>query len=215
MKSNKFLIAFILLLTAGFSTRVRASESCQTLSAEVPLHLTYPAQSGLMNPVDVRFEISGNLLKAHFNVRAAIINAKDVLGPNEYPYQHDVVEIFLSVAGPESDHLPYYEFEVSPLGQTFQVEILNLKKPFINNVATGLQHVTAKTSEGWSADLIIPLANLKWDGQTSHIIGNAYAIQGVSPARSFWSLFLPPQLKPNFHQPQYFKPFFKCEPTAN
>ena len=211
MKIPRLIYAFTILLGLSTHSISHATENCSPTSDATPLHLTYPASSDLTQLVDVQFEIVGDLLKAHFNVRTTVINAKENLATNEYPYQHDVVELFISVSGMNSDHFPYYEFEVSPFDQTLQVQILSLKKPFINNVSMGLQHFATKTSDGWEADIMIPLSNLKWDGQISKIIGNAYSIQGASPSRSFWGLFLPPQSKPNFHQPQYFKPFFKCE----
>ena len=211
--SKKFSLiaaAFTLLTTSSLS-QVAKAETCNLTSATQNLHLVYPAKSLLRNPVDVTFTLDHNLLKAHFNVRTKQINAKDPLAANEYPYQHDVVELFVSVAGPQGDHMPYYEFEVSPKDQSFQVKILDLKKPFQDNVQMGLEHAAHRTPTGWSADLNIPLENLNWDGRASQIIGNAYAIQGTSPNRSYCGLTLPTEVKPNFHKPQFFKPLFSCQ----
>lgn len=171
------------------------------------LHLSYPALQNIVSPVQVNFELQGDTLHAHFEVTASEINAKENLAPNEYPYQFDVVELFVSVEGMQSTHLPYYEFEVSPFNQELQVKIIDLKKPFQNGVQTGFQHSTQRTPTGWNADLFIPLENLGWNGDASQVIGNAYAILGKSPHRMYWSRSLPVQQKPNFHQPAFFQPF--------
>lgn len=199
------------LILASFFAAPAFAQTCSSGEQALPLRLTYPAQAPLKNPVDVRFALDGSNLLVHFEVRTPEINAKPQLGPKEYPYQHDVVEVFVSVAGMESAHVPYYEFELSPYNQTFQVKIVDLKKPFIDGVDMGLQHKTAKTAQGWSGDMLIPLEKLGWDGDPSKVIGNAYAIFGKTGARSFWSLSIPPQAKPNFHKPEFFKPLLKCE----
>jgi len=58
--------------------------------------------------------------------------------------------------------------------------------------------------------LKVPLKPLGWDGDPSKIRGNLYSILGQGQARSYWSVFLPKAAKPNFHQPQYFKPLLLC-----
>lgn len=70
----------------------------------------------------------------------------------------------------------------------------------------GLRHSVQRTSSGWKAQMRIPLGNLKWNGDLTTIVGNAYAILGKTPNRSYWSLSLPPQKKLRFHQPEFFRP---------
>lgn len=167
------------------------------------LGLVSPAQSSLKNPVQAQVSVEGDYLIVNFEVEAASIFAKSKLGPKEYPFMFDVVEVFVSVA---ESGFPYYEFELSPYNQTFQVQINDLKQPFINGVDMGLISQTRLVRGGWSGQLKIPLKNLGWDGDVNKIRGNLYAIQGRKPKRSFWSAFLPPQSKVNFHQPQFFTP---------
>lgn len=198
--------ALVLLLV---SPSLQASD-CFQLQSKQLLRLTTPATSRLVRPVDVQFQLKDNLLIADFEVRTPTINAKEKLGPNEYPYQGDVVELFVSVAG-RADGLPYFEFQVSPYGNTMQVRVDDLKKPFINNLNMGLEHQAIRTASGWKAQMIIPLNNLGWDGDPQKIVGNAYSILGVKGQRSFYSLSLPVQEKASFHKPQFFKPLLKCD----
>ncbi len=199
----------LLVLTLFIGSQLRAQvETCETMTHSQNLQLVYPAASTLQHPVQVQFRIEEEFLKITFEVQAKVINAKPVFSSDDYPYKFDVVEIFFSVS---PTRFPYYELEVSPLDQVFQVRVNALDKPFINNIETGFLHQTRRTEFGWQAELQIPLKNLNWNGDIKSIIGNVYAIQGKSPARSFWSLSAIPKAKPNFHQPQFFKSFFKCE----
>jgi hypothetical protein len=106
---------------------------------------------------------------------------------------------------------PYYEFEVSPYNQTFQVKIV-AHQTFQEGIDLGLVSSTTIVPGGWSAELKIPLKRLGWDGDPKKIRGNFFAILGRAPKRSFWSSFQPKAPgKPNFHQPQFFQPLLQCE----
>ncbi|MDG0817105.1 carbohydrate-binding family 9-like protein [Bdellovibrio svalbardensis] len=196
------------------STSLVQASDCTNVQAVQSLQLSYPAQSILTQPVDVQFRLDGEMLIAQFEVRSDVINAKEKLGPKEYPYQGDVVELFISVSGNASS-MPYYEFELSPYNNTFEVRVDDLKKPFVENINMGMVHQVLRTETGWKAEMGIPLRNLGWNGDPSLIVGNAYSILGKSPGRSFWSLSLPPQVKPNFHKPEFFKPLLICSDNKN
>jgi hypothetical protein len=177
----------------------------QLTFAEKALNLVSPiVLEKLKSPVSVHFERQGTFLRVHFDVISKQINAKPVLGPKEYPYQYDVVEIFISVNGKTSLY-PYYELEVSPYNQVFVVRV-DAGKKFVNNVKINWTHNAEITASGWSVDMTIDLMKLGWQGDDSKILGNAFAITGKSPDRRFWSLYLPKMKKANFHQPQYFGP---------
>ena len=171
------------------------------------LHQSYPnpTQSS-SQPVSVSFTLDRNSLHAHFEVKSSAINARKELGPREYPYMFDVVEVFLSTEG----GLPYYEFELSPFGQSFEVKVLDPKKAFQEGLHMGLATHAVTNSTGWVADFELPLDHLDWKGDPAKIVGNAYAILGKKPDRRFYSRSLPVQSKPNFHQPQFFKPLLNC-----
>lgn len=202
-------LAGILLSTSFAHADVSNVAACEKVQNKQALTLAYPAESQLVQPVDVQFQLTEDHLIAQFSVRTESINAKPVLGPKEYPYQGDVVELFISVAG-NAEPLPYFEFELSPYDNTFEVRVDSLKKAFVEGIKTGFTHEVERHEGGWTARMTIPLTELGWNGEASMIRGNAYAILGKSPNRSFWSLSLPKQLKPNFHKPEFFKPLLDC-----
>ena len=170
------------------------------------LSLVTPATSALKNPVEAHVSLADDALVARFSVLAPTLNAKKVLGPNDYPYQFDVVELFVTFS---DSGFPYYEFEVSPYNQTFQVRIISAKQ-HQEGVDLGSTSTAAIVAGGWNVELKVPLKPLGWDGDPSKICGNLYSILGQGQARSYWSVFLPKAAKPNFHQPQYFKPLLLC-----
>lgn len=171
------------------------------------LQLTFPKESALQKPVDVQFSLEDDWLIARFTVKTKTINAKPKLGPKEYPYQRDVVEVFLSTSGSESA-TPYYEFELSPLGQSFEVRVDDLRKAFTTGLKMGVEYRVQNFTDGWIGEMRIPLKNLNWSGDPAALRGNAYAVLGKAPNRSFWSLFPLPSGKPNFHRPATFRSIF-------
>jgi len=104
---------------------------------------------------------------------------------------------------------PYFEFEVSPYNQTFQVRIISAKQ-HLEGIDLGLTSTAQILAGGWNAELKIPLKILGWDGDSDKVRGNFYAILGQGRQRSFWSAFLPNAAKANFHQPLYFRPLLRC-----
>jgi hypothetical protein len=178
--------------------------STQALACD--LTLVSPAKSALRNPVQVKASLSADILTASFSVSSPSLNAKKALGPRQYPYMFDVAELFATFS---ETGFPYYEFEVSPYNQTFQVRIVSRTR-HEEGVDLGLASTATLRTGGWSAELKIPLKPLGWDGDPTKIRGNFYSVLERAP-RSYWSSFLPKAKKPNFHQPQYFKPLLSCD----
>jgi hypothetical protein len=170
------------------------------------LSLVTPARSLPTNAVQADATLVDDSLTVHFSVSAPLLNAKKVLAPGEYPYQFDVVELFVTFS---DSGFPYFEFEVSPYNQTFQVRIVSVKQQQ-EGVDLGLTSTATIVTGGWTAELKIPLKPLGWDGDPAKIRGNFYSILGPKPKRSYWSAFQPKAAKANFHQPQYFKPLPSC-----
>jgi hypothetical protein len=185
-----FVVVALLLISPG----VRACE----------LALVAPATSVLKKPVQAKVSLAGDTLIASFSVSAPL-NARKTLGPKQYPYMFDVVEVFVTVS---ESGFPYYEFEVSPFNQPFQVKIVK-GKPFQDGVELGLMSSAKIVPGGWTAEMKIPLKSLGWDGDPGKIRGNLYSVLERAP-RSYWSSFLPKAKKPNFHQPQFFQPLLQC-----
>jgi hypothetical protein len=170
------------------------------------LSLVAPERSDLKNPVQASVALADDMLVARFSVTAPSLNAKKVLGAKEYPYQFDVVELFVTFS---ETGFPYYEFEVSPYNQTFQVRIVSSRQ-HQEGVDLGLMSTAIILPDGWAAELKMPLKPLGWDGDVGKVRGNLYSVLGQAHERSFWSAFLPKAQKPNFHQPQYFRPLLSC-----
>ena len=170
------------------------------------LSLVAPARSALKNPVQATASVENDVLTASFLVASPSLNAKKVLGPKEHPYQFDVVELFVSFS---DTGFPYFEFEVSPYNQNFQVKIVSAKEHH-EGVDLGLTSTATIVTGGWNAELKIPLKSLGWDGDPAKIRGNYYSVLGPAKERSYWSTFLPRAPKANFHQVQFFKPLLQC-----
>jgi hypothetical protein len=190
----KLLIVLAILLTAP------GALACE-------LSLVTPARSVLKNPVQAKASLADDTLSVRYSVSSPSLNARKVLDPQQHPYMFDVVELFVTFS---ETGFPYYEFEVSPFNQTFQVNIPGGGKPHQEGVDLGLVSSAAIRPDGWSAELNIPLKPLGWDGDRRKIRGNFYSILERAP-RSFWSSFLPKARKANFHQPQFFQPLLQCE----
>jgi hypothetical protein len=171
------------------------------------LSLVTPARSVLKNPVQVKASLADDTLSVSYSVTAPSLNARKVLGPQQHPYDFDVVELFVTFS---ETGFPYFEFEVSPFNQTFQVKIVSHSR-HQEGIDLGLVSTATVRPGGWTAELKIPLKPLGWDGDPKNIRGNFYSILERAPKRSYWSTFLPKAGKPNFHQPQFFQSLLQCE----
>ena len=171
------------------------------------LSLVAPAKSALEKPVQAKASLADDILAVSYSVTAPSLNAIKTLGPRQYPYMFDVVELFVTFS---ETGFPYFEFEVSPYNQTFQVKIVSLTEPFQEGLDLGLVSEATLRPGGWTADLKIPLKALGWDGDPGTIRGNFFAILERAP-RSYWSSFLPRAKTANFHQPRFFQPLLQCE----
>jgi hypothetical protein len=189
----KLLIVLAILLTAP------GALACE-------LSLVTPARSVLKKPVQAKASLADDTLTVRYSVSSPSLNARKVLGPQQHPYMFDVVELFVTFS---ETGFPYYEFEVSPFNQTFQVKIVS-HALHQEGVDLGLVSGATILPRGWTAELRIPLRPLGWDGDPRKIRGNFYSILERAP-RSFWSSFLPKARKANFHQPQFFQPLLQCE----
>ena len=169
------------------------------------LSLVSPAKSVLQKPVQVKASLADDTLTVSYSVTAPL-HAVKVLGPKQYPYMFDVVELFVTFS---ETGFPYFEFDVSPFNQTLQVNIVSRTR-HREGVDLGLVSSATILPHGWTAELKVPLKTLDWDGDIRKIRGNFYATLERAP-RSYWSSFLPKAKKPDFHQPKFFQPLLQCE----
>jgi hypothetical protein len=168
------------------------------------LSLVAPAKSILKKPVEAKASLAGDILTVSYSVTAPI-NAAKVLGPKQYPYMFDVVELFVTFS---ETGFPYFEFEVSPYNQTLQVKIVSHVRQQ-EGVDLGMVSSATILPHGWSAELRVSLKPLGWDGDIRKIRGNFDSILERAP-RSYWSSFQPRAKTPNFHQPRFFQPLLHC-----
>jgi hypothetical protein len=174
----KFLIVIAMLLASP------AALACD-------LSLVTPAKSVLQKPVQVKASLSDDILTVSYSVKAPL-NAVRVLGPKQYAYMFDVVELFVTFS---ETGFPYFEFEVSPFNQTLQVKIVSRTR-HREGVDLGLVSSATIVPQGWT--------------DVRKIRGNFYSILERAP-RSYWSSFLPRAKTANFHQPRFFQPLLQCE----
>jgi len=209
---NKLLRASSLLSTASrvvMKPLVLAAMLLISFSAQAcDLSLVAPATSALKKPAQAKASLADGILTTSYSVTAPSLNATKVFGPGQYPYMFDVVELFVTFS--ETGY-PYFEFEVSPYNQNFQVRILSHAQ-HQEGVDLGLvSTATIRPASGWDAELKIPLKPLGWDGDQKKIRGNFYSILGRGSTRSYWSTFLPRARHADFHQPQFFQSLLQCE----
>ena len=183
------------------------------------------------NPVRAKCWLEGDTLVARYEVKNTNPYLRpgtpSVSAPTPELYKFEVAEIFLSVTGMPTGSLstksdvnrfgdrdgvfPYFEFEVSPRNEFLAVKVLSPQVAsgdarFDSSFnLPGLVHFAGLKDYGWAAELHIPLRPLGWDGDPKKIVGNLFAILGATGNRSYWSLFLPKQSKPDFHKPRYFE----------
>lgn len=120
-------------------------------------------------------------------------------------WEMDVVEFFGSFKGGST----YYEFQVSPYGQYFDLEIIEPRKK-INLEYQSKMKPSAKilSLTSWKATMQIPLNNLKSKKTFSEnsLYGNFFACLGRPFERFYFSAYLPKNKKrPDFHQPAFFR----------
>lgn len=174
------------------------------------LRLINPKSSPRTNRtiVTADFALESHVLVTSFEVRdqpPAFVNEALAIGSSQWGlWEYDVVELFLRVGGAPT----YYEFQVSPLGQFFELEVFEPRKRVNDKFSSGFTFDVERASPTvWSARMRIPLKNLGWDERIESLRGNAFAILGEP--RTYWSTGLPEQEAPDFHLPQYFIPLFR------
>lgn len=172
-----------------------------------PLNQVHPfAESGAS--VCVGWELASDRLVARFEVEGSqlVVNPDPPRGRSAWGlWETDVVEIFVRARAAEDR---YFEFQVSPLGQHFELEIFEPRKRFNQDYASGGVFEAQTAAKGWSARIEVPLRALEWDGHRESLVGGAFACLGPKEARTYWGLWLPKQEKPDFHLPEHFRRLF-------
>jgi hypothetical protein len=177
-----------------------------------PLHCIH-SEAFSRPAVSVSLGLEGDELVARYEVSTPEIHADSSASRTEAVWglwDHDVVELFVCAdPGPDGSSLPYYEFQVSPLDQFFELEILKPRKETNRLFRSKFSHQARITRQGWNAEMRIPLRAIGWKGDPSRVSGNAFAILGKSGERSYFSLFIEKQDVPDFHLPERFRRLLK------
>lgn len=191
-------------------TSSQAQTHCVPAYESINLNLVHPKNSAFEHPVQVRYELADHHLNVWFEVQAPVLHKKEVYESGDYPFEFDVAEVFITTEDTRSSKFSYYEFEVTPLGQVYdlRLDVTNGKRVGVDiaPVITEAQF----SDKNWSARFSIPLERIGWNGDASKLRGNFFTIIGKSP-RTYWSAFLPQQDKANFHKPEFFRPLFNCK----
>jgi hypothetical protein len=175
--------------------------------------VVHPSMKDIPHIPTLELRLKDGVLKAKFEVFTPPqqINGKKTLGPGEFPYQFDVVEIFIRTAGEGVENVTYYETELTPYDQTYELTLQwkNGKKSVLHDHQKIMTRAKATIKENsWIGEIEIPLKAIGLPEDTKDLVGNAYVIAGPTEQQVYWSVFLPPQQKPNFHKPEHFKPLF-------
>jgi hypothetical protein len=179
------------------------------------LALIHPETSPMGQRVEVTLQRDEHALSASFHVWGGGSYVNPALSSSPRPWdlwKFDVVELFIGAVS-EPGQIPesYFEFQVSPLDQGFELKILEPRKRYDEKFKSHYSHSARKISDDeWVGELRIPLGIFEqggsWDGRPETLVGNAFSILGGPHKRAYWSLYLPKQQVPDFHLPQYFRP---------
>ena len=168
-----------------------------------------PADVTPLPRVGVTINITDSILRADFTVMDAKLNARKTY-PLKEPawglWDCDVCELFISSTQVETQvaSAPYYEFQVSPFGQYFELKILKPRTEMDKDFRSGLKvGAKVRTTQAWSAWMEIPLRSLGLD-VAKPLFGNATACLLREPHRAYLSSNHAAGEKPDFHRPQDF-----------
>ena len=159
--------------------------------------------------------LQGEIFRADFLAEGHELNARPKLSKTEPVWglwDSDVCEVFLSSAQREEGvaGAPYFEFQVSPFAQFFELKIFEPRNRADEHFRSGLK-VSAKilTTHSWQGSIEISLSALgiHRDGP---LFGGLFACLGRArppEGRRYYALHLPAQGQPDFHVPAAFTRF--------
>lgn len=121
-------------------------------------------------------------------------------------WDYDVSELFLSSAQDEAavKSAPYFEFQVSPFSQHFELKIMEPRVRFDETFRSGVKVAsTIKSVKAWQATLEVPLEALscQWDRP---LYGGIFACLLTDPHRAYFAAHGQTQDVPDFHRPDLF-----------
>ncbi len=113
-------------------------------------------------------------------------------------WDNDVVELFLQPRSSINDvNAPYFEFQVSPLNQRFQLVIFEPRKVFFTPMIEFFASISVLEKNKWKITFVVPKF---WTEK--YLYMGMFACLGKD--REFFSANLNPESKPDFHRPELF-----------
>lgn len=166
----------------------------------IPLN-SYQTNKSVYKPI-VFYEIINQKLKVWFKCEGQNWNTTAKLPAHKITnwglWEFDVFEVFLQIRGENND--PYFEFQVSPLGQEFSLKILEPRKDFLENKEIFFQTQSEVFPDNWQASFEIDLTDKLNPGDK--LFGNFHAVLGPKENRNYYSLMISGKINhPDFHIP--------------
>ncbi|OGR03804.1 MAG: hypothetical protein A2511_05580 [Deltaproteobacteria bacterium RIFOXYD12_FULL_50_9] len=125
-------------------------------------------------------------------------------GPTDRLWEYEVVELFLS-----GDDDRYLEIEFGPHGHFLVLQLAGIRN--VTKKLLPMAYATQITGSCWQATAHLPLSSLPTNPNRI----NAYAIHGSGKDRRYLAAFPVPGYKPDFHQPQFFRPIAGLATTTS
>lgn len=179
------------------------------MMGELRLLQELPADSSRPS-VQFHTSLDGNFLKVDFRIANAKLNAKATY-PKDRPvwglWDSDVCELFISSAQSEDAIVGarYFEFQVSPFAQYFELEILEPRVKWNEEFRSGVEYSAAvRTTQAWSCSLKLDLQKLGLD-PTKPVYGNLCSCLLREPHRAYMALNHAENQKPDYHRYENFK----------
>jgi hypothetical protein len=117
-------------------------------------------------------------------------------------WQHDVVELFVQ-ARPfaEAATTPYYELQLSPLGQPFALRIEAPRRRYGPPPALAYTKETSRDAAHWRTRLAVQVPGYQ---PGAPLFGNLTACLGPADRRCYFALAASTSEAPDFHRPHEF-----------
>lgn len=116
-------------------------------------------------------------------------------------WEYDVIEFFIQPRENDSQILsPYYEFQLSPSNQTFELIIKSPRKCTFSPLKSNMQFKCQHKADLWSGEVTLVLPDSKY------YYGDVCAVLGEQNNREYYSFATDDDII-DFHRPQNFKKF--------
>jgi hypothetical protein len=180
-------------------------------TARAALHPHPRVPAGPLPTVHVDWKLTpAGWLEATFAVElppAGIWHSDPTFSATDYArnwglWEHDVVELFVQ-ARPRAEvvRAPYYELQLSPLGQPFALRIEEPRRRYGPPPALAYTRESRCAAMHWYARLAVQVPGYQ---PGAPLFGNLTACLGPAHQRAYFALAPSTSLEPDFHRPHEF-----------